>query len=362
MGFYFVVFAILTVFAFVEVVGLKRRDRVIIYWFWIFAFFVLSFIRWEKGTDWGNYYDFFTTVQWDPNYTEGYEWGFEFLNNIVGRFTDNYSVMLFFSALILYYFQSLAIKRMSPYPLVSVFVLWALYWGNIFFVRQWIGIAILLYSIKYIERRCFSKFLLLVILATGFHRVCWLFLVAWWIWDIRWSVRTQLLILFGCIGLSSVFAYVLQLLGPVLGSVVEAKFALYLSEDYNQGQAESMNMTFILIRGFVNKVMILLFAMWMKKRIVKDYPQFYHYINLFWFGSILYFMALPISVAFARITYPFDFVQVIIFPFLLKGVKDKILRMAMFFVFSCYLMMRFWLLLHGPYMEEFIPFKTIFQN
>lgn len=362
MEFYFIIFGGLFLLALMEICGLKKQDVSKLYWFCLFVFWILSFIRWEKGTDWDNYYYFFTEIQWSPNYSGTYEWGFEKINYWVGSITDNYSVLLFFIALLLYSIEGIAIKRMSVFPLVSILIFWALNYSNIFFVRQSIGIAFLMYSIRFIEQRRFGMFLLWVGLAAGFHRTCWVFLLAWWVWDIKWNIRTWYLILGGGIILSFAIAYIFQILSTVLGSVIQAKVDLYLNEEYNQSHADIMNVKMILLRGVTNKLFMLLVMHWVQQRIVSSYPQILHYMNLFFVGAILYCLTLPVSLALVRLAYPFEIIQIILIPFIFKAAKSKVSRIIVLCILSVYLGLRFWQTLNGPYSEEFIPYTTFFHN
>lgn len=361
MEFYFIIFGLLFLFALIEICGLKKRDVNKLYWFCLFVFWILSFIRWEKGTDWGNYYAFFTEIQWSPNYSGAYEWEFEKINYWVGSVTDNYSVLLFFIALLIYSIEGTAIKRMSVFPLVSILVFWALYYSNIFFVRQSIGIAFLLYSIRFIEQRRFWIFFLWVGLAAGFHRTCWIFLVAWWVWNIKWNIRTWYLILGICFVLSFVVTYLFQTLSAVLGGVVQTKINLYLSEEYNQSQADIMNVKMVLVRGVANKLLMLLVMHWVQQKIASFYPEIVHYMNLFFVGTILYCLILPVSLALVRVAYPFEIIQVILIPFIFKVTKNKVSQIIILCILCIYLGLRFWQSLNGPYSKEFIPYTTIFS-
>jgi len=68
MGFYFIIFGLLALPAFVESFGLNKRVAKSIFIFYSIVFFALSFLRWETGTDWDSYYEYFNSINnWFEN-------------------------------------------------------------------------------------------------------------------------------------------------------------------------------------------------------------------------------------------------------------------------------------------------------
>lgn len=85
MLFYYLIWTVFAFFSLIEFCGLNQRDdRKIFLLLSIFLFF-LSFIRWEVGTDWKAYYDFFSV---STNLGSGalFEWGYCRINEIVRFF------------------------------------------------------------------------------------------------------------------------------------------------------------------------------------------------------------------------------------------------------------------------------------
>lgn len=360
MGFYFSIYFLLVFLATLEILSLKKRLTNLIYWVLCGVFLVLSFVRFETGTDWDNYYNFFKNISYTDLSSASFEIGFGLVNKWVGSFTTEYSVLLVFLGLILFSFQSIAIKRMSPYPLVSLLFIWGTQFANILFVRQWVAVAILFYSVKYIERKQFFYFLLLVGLAASFHRTSWVFLIAWWIYNNKWTIKSKILILLISIAASSFFLHLLSFLTDSLGGgILQAKLSYYLDSDYNARTNEELNIYLIIIRGFANKFLILGLGFYLLDKISVNQNRFRGYLNLYWFGAVLYFSTISISIAFVRISYAFDLFQIILIPYFLKYITDKKSRLIVYFIFCLYVAFRMWQIVNGPYTEEFIPYKTI---
>lgn len=359
MSFYVTIFLVLFFFSFIEGQNLERRVTTYFYFLFCFIFFVLSFIRWETGTDWKSYYDYFLNFKLFSSDDAPFEWGFTLLVKTVAFFSNSYTVLLFICGFILFTFQSVSINKISPYPIISLWFLWSIQFANILFVRQWIAVAILIYSVTFIQKRRFIPFLLLVILASSFHISSLIFLAAWKIYNLEISRKKMIIILLTSVGFSVIFAKLIEILSGGLGGVIQARLDTYLSSEYNSEENEKLGIVSIIIKGFANKFLILLCSFCLYGKIIKRYPEFKSYLNLYWFGAVVYFTTISISLVFVRFSYVFDFFQIILVPYIFKVIDNNLIKTLAFIIFFAYLFLRMWQLLNGPYMEEFIPFKII---
>ena len=122
-----------------------------------------------------------SSVDWEPL--------FLVFNKIISLYTSNsqiYIICTSFLALIGPYFL---IKRYSKVPLYSIFLLITLQFFSyyIFTIRQSIAITILTFAIKYIKERKFFKFFIIVFLATLVHKSSILFLLMYFICNIKFT-------------------------------------------------------------------------------------------------------------------------------------------------------------------------------
>lgn len=359
MAFYITIFIILVLFSFIEVFTKRGLFIKILYWSVCLFLFTLSFLRWETGTDWHNYYEYFQRVLYRPYEMDEFEVGFRVLNYTIRSFTEEYTIQLFFSGLILFLFQSTAIKKLSPFPLLSLTCLFASQVANILFVRQWIAVAILFYSIIYIKKRKFIPFLLLVILATTIHRSSIIFIFSWWIFKAKISIKWMIIWL----SLSVLFSFVVQqllnsLLGTFGGVFIQAKLNMYLSESYNSEMNEQHNFLFILLKGVANKLFVFIISIIILRKEKKE-DALKGIINIYWAGALLYFIAIPISVSLVRISFAFDIVYIVLVAYIVKSFKKKANRVFIFAVFLLYLSLRLFQFLNSTYSETFIPYKIV---
>lgn len=357
MIFYFTIFGILGVFSFLEIFGLKKSVNVSVFAIMTFFLFLLSFLRWETGADWEAYYTFFNgSVDW---FTLGdFEWGFSRINEFVKMFFDNYNVLLFILGIIIFSFQSSAILSLSPYPVTSLFLLWSVSFGNILFVRQNIATVILFFSIRYIQKKSFLKFVCMILLAMLFHRTSLVFVFAWWIYRFNLSKKMMLVYIALSVCLSIVLGKIMEGLGGLVGGVVEQKLETYLS-DGSETFGVKASMTQIVIKGFANKVFVFGICLFFFSRVKEAGEKTKGYLNLYWAGILLYFSTISISLALVRLSYAYDIIFIILIPYLFFYIRSFNLRFFLFFLFLIYLGLRLYVGLVGSYYELFVPFKTI---
>ena len=154
----YLIFILLLAGSFLEIFDSKRQGTAqIIYYLTLSILFLLSFLRWERGTDWSGYYDYFSNI-YDLDFSNNFENGFIFLNYCIHYLFNSYTVLLFILAAIQYFFISKAIRYLSIYPVLSLLCYFSVTKGGIFFVRQYIALAILMYSIRYvIEKKIYER-------------------------------------------------------------------------------------------------------------------------------------------------------------------------------------------------------------
>lgn len=357
MGFYFGIFGVLAFFSLIELFSLKRNQRNILFVCFSLCMFCFSFLRWEVGTDWDAYIRFFNQSN-DWFVESEFEWGFSRLNEFVHIIFGNYSILLFILGAVLFGFQTTAIYKLSPYPVTSLLFLWSVSFGNAMFVRQTIATAILLFSVVYIIEKKFWKFLLCVGFAMLFHRTSFIFIPAWWIY----RMHIKPLWLWIGVGISVMLTAGLKIaiesVAGAFGPIVQAKLDVYLSDgETTFGTAASL--TQIIVKGIANKVFVFLIFMLMYKKITTTHTSYKGLVNLYWFGIILYFSTIGISVALVRLSFAYDILQIILIPILFQYIHGKPLRLLAYTIYVVYLFFRLYIALVSNYFDMYVPFKTI---
>ena len=95
----------------------NRKIGYILFTFIFFLFVLHDGLRWETGTDWGNYYRFFLNCLWDE--WEQFEPGYVLFNQLIRGLTIDYNVFLLCEAVIVWGLIFPTIRKYSPDPLLT---------------------------------------------------------------------------------------------------------------------------------------------------------------------------------------------------------------------------------------------------
>lgn len=215
------------------------------------------------------------------------EWAYVLINKVFFDLGLPYYVLTFFLAtLSLSIYYNVLIKY-SPFASFGfLFYLLPLYFitecGQ---MRQGLGAAFVLLSIRYIINRQFWKFLLIIYLALGFHKSAIIFLPAYWIILLpfnakRWFIFLVASVLLAPFEIYNFFGSVVESLMPkdVSNAYTGYSNDTYYGNDMKTGFADVINWFFIVILLIFDKV---------GERKVYYYEYFR---NLAFFGYCLFYI------------------------------------------------------------------------
>lgn len=96
---------------------------------------------------------------------------FALLNGIIGWFNGSYQSLLIFSSFIINFliFKSIVIHSSDKFLSLFLYVGLYQYYQSFNGIRQYIAVAIVLFSYKYVKKRQLSKFAICILSATSFH-------------------------------------------------------------------------------------------------------------------------------------------------------------------------------------------------
>lgn len=364
MLFYWSIFVLLALFAYLEVICKRVRFFDGLFAFFVFFFFVLSFIRWETGTDWDSYLSAFNRIRipWEQfgSKEEKMEIGFQFLNQFPKWIYNDYTLCLFVQAVFVFSFLYFSLMRQSIYPLLSLFIFLSMSFAGIFFVRQTIAMAIVLYSYKYLIHRNKRFFIALVIFASLFHRSAFVFLVAYPLskLHLEWKTITLYIILSMSLG-TVLMSLMLSCLSMFDLGIISQKIAYY-SDLGESDNSTIYSTTSIIIRGGLNRTfLLLLYYLYLRYRRLNN-SVINVLINIQFIGILLYFVLSPISLTLNRVVVYFDIAQILIIPYVFRYNKGIANKSAAFLIFMLYSIFRYYTAL-VKYDDAFIPYKTIFD-
>lgn len=113
MELYWSIYLVIALFSLFEINSTSQKRSLYLFYIAITVLFCLSFMRWERGTDWKAYYNLFTygLPSWDLHTENGYV----LFNKIIRYFTDNYTFFLLVQSLVYYSFLISIFRKINLY-------------------------------------------------------------------------------------------------------------------------------------------------------------------------------------------------------------------------------------------------------
>ena len=361
MALYIVIVCVLICLSFLEVSTYNRLFSQLGLMAGILFFFILSFIRWETGTDWSSYIEIFSWIKtpWD-SLDNGMELGFTVINHLGKMLFDSYTGVLFLFAIILYSCTYKSTIYFSALPITTLLLSFCIVFANVFFVRQNIALAILMLALIFANENRWWRFFFLVLLAAQFHRTAWIFLCVYPVFGHYYKLRTIVgFLIISIIGSLLLSKFLFAVIGNLGLGVISQKIEMYL-EMGTDDNTMAFSTTTILLKGLLNRVVLLtLFFILLNKERQRN-STVNGLLNIYILGTILYCATLPISISLARVAVYMDMVQIFLVPYALETQNKMTNRIILFGFFVLYYLFRMYASFTA-YETAYVPFQTIFD-
>ena len=351
MFFYYLIFTIIASSLFFN----DKVTRYSLYLFFLFLFYLLSFIRWECGTDWISYKGIFDTALIE-------KWNIEplfyYLNYCIRTLSNKYTLLLFVEGTFIYLCLKKTIRFFSIFPLLSILAFFCLERGYIFFIRQSIAVSLCLVSSFYIYREKFKTALFFWGIAITFHYLAIAFVLMFFLKRLHFSDMK-------CILLPIVSFMLSFLLVKVIKTFHDSDFYLlhklvrYANDSDNMfGYGGGLTRVFLLVRSSINRLLIL-FSLLFVRRNNKNDIKFNFIFNCNLVATCLYLLLAPIAFNLSRMTSVYAIMEIFVYPYYLKLAKTRNNKIIILIIIIVYLLLRLYSGLFSQ-MEAFVPFRTIF--
>lgn len=212
----------------------KRKNAILI--ISILCLFLLTALKAPSvGKDIAGYkrvYDSMKYQTWDNYDTTWMEWGYEFLMMAFTHiFKASFQTFMVCVYGFVYYSYYRFIKRYSQDYTTSVilYICFTFLTFDMSAVRTVIGVAICLYAIPYAEKpgiKNFLKFFLIVIIAAQIHKSAYIFVAAYFIIKIHFSVKSSVFYIGGSMALLLLKSQFYGFINTYLKSVQESRTSL----------------------------------------------------------------------------------------------------------------------------------------
>lgn len=312
--------------------------------------FSVSALRLNVGNDYAKYVEFMHRL-----YTDAYiddpgvptEWGFNLLCRVIyglSGFENFLLIFAIYSFATVAFFLAALYEQSVEFPL-SFFMFMALgyYFQSFSTVRYYLALGIALYSMKYVLKGQWGRFLLLVFVGAAFHKSIWvivpLYFLASRVWK-KWQVIAALVFCSHFLFFQSFYMKIVMRLYPT-----------YEGTSFLEGNGISY------INVLRCLAVLVLSAICYKQ--VKDNRTnlFFFYLNL---GALILYVFCYFIPVVSRIGYYLTVSQILFIPALLQGIEKPVWRKLFRFaaIMACILYFVMYLMKANQDGVLVLPYKT----
>lgn len=358
---YFSLFILFALFGLLDLERLKIKEKQLLFIGGILVLMLFGSIRWQTGTDWNNYYNYFVDNKALDEFNTGkFETGYALLNYFIKTISHSYTTFLFVFIVMVIGIKASYLFSYHEFLLISLLCFYSFYIGDMFATRQALAISFTFLSTQYIIRKEFYKFLICVLLAMSFHITAFVFLPAYWIFHRHYSNRTTIVFLLASIafGITNLPNLILSQAEAFGNNMATYKVFFYLQ---NEVTNENVSKGIFLLFGYGRRILLLPVLLYYRQTLAAKEKNFDGLLNLFVFGNALYFIfsqALPV---FGRASGYFVIYEIILLCSCLYLAKDKATLYFIYILIVLYCLFRLTYALF-TYWDLFYPYYSIFSN
>lgn len=272
--------------------------------------FAVSACRLNVGNDYAKYVEFMHLIACDAYSYVPTEIGFNVLVAALYRLAEDENFLLVFGVFA-FFTIGLFLKAMYEQSdsfgwSFFLFMAFGFYFSTFNTVRYYLALALALYSVKYVLKREWGKFLFLVLLGAAFHKSMLVVIPLYFLAALAWK-RWQL-------ALMALFCTTFFYLQDFYLKVVVFLYPSYEDTEYLEGGISWFNI--------LRCTGVLVFALLYYKQAVEGSRRnrFYFFCNL---GALVLYACCSFLPIITRIGYYLNITQILFIPAVLAKIEDK---------------------------------------
>lgn len=335
----------------------SKQGKNIFLWlcFWELVF-ISGFRAWNIGNDTLNYVGTFVATANHLDLYSHMEKGFLLYNRILSCFTSNPQAILLVSAVVIIGSIFRFIKKYSAVMLLPVLLFVVLQFGGTMnVIREYLAVAIVLFSLPFIVKRRFVSFAIGCLVASTFHTSAILALSLYFLYDFPFQLKYLLLVLVG-----TVFVFVF--LSPVLDQIIDV-VGRYETYKGNRLLGEETKVASI----FKSLIQVAIFSFcYFSYKYVYRFPQmqnsFLPVQFLLWTSVIatcLQIISIRGTVLERLVTY-FSIFNLVSIPFFVHCYPQKMRTLVAVGLVGCFVLYQSIIFVYRPDWNYVLPFKFCF--
>lgn len=362
MEFYLLIWLGLVYCSFFDITNMRVNKKYVFIFYFFCMFILLGGIRYQVGTDWEQYYNYFVVnnryIDFFNEIDYTYEAGYRLLNYIVKNVSDSFNVFLLIFTSIICFLKYKSILSYTKLPLIVLLLNYAYFLGDIFNIRQSLGVAITIYSVRFVLEKNLLKFILTIIIATLFHRTAIVFLLAYWLYYKEFSNRTLFLLLtISCfIGFSGVIGSLITNLTGIDNIYVDKLLTYGEDSSISYSDVDNDQKMFF---SFGKKIVLLIPFWFFRKKMKEKYECYNGFFNYFFMANIiavLFSISIP-EVSFRLVVF-YNFFEIFIIASFVNLYNKLYLKIFIWLLIVLYSLIYFYYNIN-KFIDAFVPYRSI---
>lgn len=355
----FMFYGFLAIFTgFFATFSVKKLPKLVKFFFAVLTIFLPSIfagLRYGIGTDFFSYREsFYRITIFNENINT--EYLYLLINKVIGYLNLDFNCVLFICSFVTTLFIYLTLRDYKSVLNVGlgIFIYMLLYYQVSFnAIRQIMALSVLLFSVRYIFRRKFFHFLVMVIIAMGFHKTAFIYIPLYFLYWLYGSNKYRVLKLLSYTSLVIIMMNFSSILYPILSKYDAFS---YYAESYLKS-----NIDFNLGIGIFFRTLPFVIPCLLLWRYFKKDNRFILLFNIFIIGSISLLTAYGAENFTERISYYFLSTLIIIIPYIYR-ISFQIKKHYLGIIVLLSIIMLWWWDFIYLGRHETIPYTWIFSN
>lgn len=335
---YIILFILAVLCAATDVIA--TRNRIVLFIpFFLLMFGLVAFRDHLGGSDYYMYEAFYSRVVpigdyfkglYEPYFrTKSFETGYVILSSIIRSFdfTNGPYFYMFVIAVINFCIFFPSLREYTPYVMIAIlfFLYKAYFWHEFTLLRQSLAISLFTYSIRFVHRKEYWKYIAINLLGVSFHATAIILLPLCFILNKKFNDRTILIFMGVAFVLSFLAPYMWQLCHKVATMIgIGERLSFYVMD---KRSINPLNIIEILVVLFV--------ALFYRKIYESKEPYFNIFLNIFLFSS-LFVISFSSFEVFARFKEYFVVAYMILISYFVGHVSNNRSRWAIFLGLTLY--------------------------
>lgn len=312
--------------------------------------------RWQTGTDWNPYFQFFRTTYGRAFFAKDsyMDYGYVLFNNFAYLISSSYTSLLLLHAIVFYYCIYNSYKFFTPYIILSFFLYVTIMFGMTGSNRQLLAVALgFVALVSYLKEEHF-KALAFFLLAFFSHSSA-LLLLCYPFFNRQIQVK-YVILLFAigfALGQSGVITSLFSIVGGGLDDSSDGKVDAYMNY--------SDSTTSLSIIGILRRAITVFLFLYFAKSMRERYQYFDLCLNSYLFTVLAFGMFSAVPILAGRGMLFFNVMEPILLVYLVS-LLDKYRLEKIGYMMMCVLIIFFFIQSINLFPDLFLPYKGIFIN